>query len=303
MNALAVGAAAPFYLAKLFDPYFEPGSSIINISSSRDRMSMPESETYAATKGAISSLTHALAVSLGPKVRVNSISPGWIETKGRTYSGADVTQHPAGLENRKISQIWLCFWPVMRLVLLLEKTLWSMAVWPIWWSTMMTRAGAIRDKSRIHTGICRSCRLCSRFCPSLFWCWKRIRGLLIVNFSCNDQIRPVILSRKDRYECWCPGTKTWQQWKSSIWTQTIPQRNNQEKWSCTFRPLHSSKNRKTRRISDFSFILRVLFCLATSYFHFYTIVGVQWLNFCVRDGNRCDPLAVVTILRIESAHP
>lgn len=96
MNALAVGAAAPFYLAKLFDPYFEPGSSIINISSSRDRMSMPESETYAATKGAISSLTHALAVSLGPKVRVNSISPGWIETKGRTYSGADVTQHPAG---------------------------------------------------------------------------------------------------------------------------------------------------------------------------------------------------------------
>lgn len=96
MNALAVGAAAPFYLTKLLLPYFEEGSSILNISSSRDRMSMPESETYAAAKGAISSLTHALAASLGPKVRVNSISPGWIETKGRTYEGPDVYQHPAG---------------------------------------------------------------------------------------------------------------------------------------------------------------------------------------------------------------
>ena len=96
INALAVGAAAPFYLAKLFEPYFEEGSSILNISSSRDRISMPESETYAAAKGAISSLTHALAASLGPKVRVNSISPGWIETKGRTYEGPDVEQHPAG---------------------------------------------------------------------------------------------------------------------------------------------------------------------------------------------------------------
>ena len=46
---------------------------------------------------------------------------------------------------------------------------------------------------------------------------------------------------------------------------------------------------------DFSYPPGLYFCLATSYFRFYTIVGVQWLNFCVRDGNRCDPLAVVTI--------
>ena len=72
------------------------GSSIINISSSRDRMSQPQTESYTAAKGGIAALTHALAVSLGPKIRVNSISPGWIETDGKTYQGADCLQHPAG---------------------------------------------------------------------------------------------------------------------------------------------------------------------------------------------------------------
>ena len=95
-RALSVGVTAPFYLAKLFRDDFADGSSIINISSSRDRMSQPQTESYTAAKGGIAALTHALAVSLGPKIRVNSISPGWIETDGKTYQGADCLQHPAG---------------------------------------------------------------------------------------------------------------------------------------------------------------------------------------------------------------
>ena len=88
--ALAVGVTAPFYLSKLFAPYFAPGASIINISSSRDRMSQPQTESYTAA------LTHALAVSFAGKVRVNSISPGWIDTVYTVYSGPDAAQQPAG---------------------------------------------------------------------------------------------------------------------------------------------------------------------------------------------------------------
>ena len=94
--ALRVGVTAPFYLSKLFLPYFSPGASIINISSSRDRMSQPQTESYTAAKGGISALTHALAVSLAGKVRVNSISPGWIDIEGAVYDGPDAAQHPAG---------------------------------------------------------------------------------------------------------------------------------------------------------------------------------------------------------------
>ena len=94
--ALRVGVSAAFLLTKLFMPYFAQGASIINISSSRDRMSQPQSESYAAAKGGVSALTHALAVSLGGKVRVNSISPGWIDTNYTVYEGADAVQQPVG---------------------------------------------------------------------------------------------------------------------------------------------------------------------------------------------------------------
>lgn len=94
--AQRVGVTAPFYLAKLFAPHFREGGAIINISSSRDRMSQAETESYTAAKGGIAALTHALAVSLAGKVRVNSISPGWINTEYTLYKGADATQHPAG---------------------------------------------------------------------------------------------------------------------------------------------------------------------------------------------------------------
>ena len=94
--AQAVGVTAPFYLTKLFMPHFAEGASIVNISSSRDRMSQPQTESYTAAKGGIHALTHALAVSLAGRVRVNSISPGWIDTDFRVYSGPDAYQQPAG---------------------------------------------------------------------------------------------------------------------------------------------------------------------------------------------------------------
>jgi len=94
--AMSVGVTAPFYLAKLFAPHFAEGAAIVNISSSRDRMSQPQTESYTAAKGGIAALTHALAVSLAGKVRVNSISPGWIDTNFTVYEGPDALQHPAG---------------------------------------------------------------------------------------------------------------------------------------------------------------------------------------------------------------
>ena len=94
--ALQVGVSAPYLLTQLFLEHFAPGACIVNISSSRDRMSQPNTESYTAAKGGIAALTHALAVSLAGKVRVNSISPGWIDTSFAAYAGPDAQQHPAG---------------------------------------------------------------------------------------------------------------------------------------------------------------------------------------------------------------
>ena len=95
-KALSVGVTAPFYLTKLLMPYLAPDASIINISSSRDRMSQPQTESYTAAKGGIAALTHALAISLAGKARVNSISPGWIDTTGSEITGPDAQQQPVG---------------------------------------------------------------------------------------------------------------------------------------------------------------------------------------------------------------
>lgn len=94
--ALKVGVTAPFYLSKLFAPYFAEGAAIVNISSSRDRMSQPQTESYTAAKGGISALTHALAVSFAGRVRVNSVSPGWIDNQYTVYEGPDAVQQPSG---------------------------------------------------------------------------------------------------------------------------------------------------------------------------------------------------------------
>ena len=94
--ALNVGVTAPFYLVKLLMPYLSEGACIINISSSRDRMSQPQTESYTAAKGGIAALTHSLAVSLAGRARVNSISPGWIDVNYTPYLGSDASQHPSG---------------------------------------------------------------------------------------------------------------------------------------------------------------------------------------------------------------
>ena len=98
--ALRVGVTAPFYLASLFNKYFAEGAAIVNISSSRDRMSQPNTESYTAAKGGVSALTHALAVSFAGRVRVNSVSPGWIDTANTVKSESDLRQHPAGRVGR-----------------------------------------------------------------------------------------------------------------------------------------------------------------------------------------------------------
>ena len=94
--ALSVGVTAPFYLAKLFSAHFAQGAAIVNISSSRDRMSQPQTESYSAAKGGIAALTHALAMSFAGRVRVNSVSPGWIEVNGEHHDGPDAVQQPVG---------------------------------------------------------------------------------------------------------------------------------------------------------------------------------------------------------------
>ena len=92
-EALQVGVTGPFMLAKLLKNHLNQNACIINISSTRDCMSQPQSESYSAAKGGISALTHALAVSLAGKARVNSISPGWIDTEDKKYDGSDANQH------------------------------------------------------------------------------------------------------------------------------------------------------------------------------------------------------------------
>ena len=94
---LKVGVTAPYMLAKLFLNYFCEDGAIVNISSSRALMSQMDTESYTAAKGGISALTHALAVSLAGKVRVNSVSPGWIDVSADSsgnHSTADRYQHP-----------------------------------------------------------------------------------------------------------------------------------------------------------------------------------------------------------------
>ncbi len=74
--------------------------SVVTIASSRARMSEPNTESYSASKGGLVALTHALAISLGPDIRVNCISPGWILTKGPEPTAEEHAFHPAGRVGR-----------------------------------------------------------------------------------------------------------------------------------------------------------------------------------------------------------
>ncbi|MDI9520419.1 MAG: SDR family oxidoreductase [Bacillota bacterium] len=96
VRAQKIGVAAPYYLTKLLLPVFSPGASVINLSSSRAFQSQKGTESYSAAKGGITALTHAMAVSLSGRVRVNAIAPGWINTTESVFEGADKAQHPAG---------------------------------------------------------------------------------------------------------------------------------------------------------------------------------------------------------------
>lgn len=100
---LKVGVTAPYVLAQLFMNNFNENGAIVNISSTRAHMSQADTESYTAAKGAISALTHGLSISLSGKVRVNSVSPGWIDTGTDynenytpNYSKSDMCQHPSG---------------------------------------------------------------------------------------------------------------------------------------------------------------------------------------------------------------
>lgn len=97
-----VGVVAPYWLANRLKPHFAPGASIVNLSSTRAFQSQADTESYSAAKGGITALTHALAVSLAGIARVNSISPGWIETARfheeadvPHYTESDLLQHPS----------------------------------------------------------------------------------------------------------------------------------------------------------------------------------------------------------------
>ncbi|EPJ87039.1 oxidoreductase [Pseudomonas sp. CFII64] len=102
-RVLAVNLNGPMLLAKHCAPYLRAHcGSIVNLTSTRARQSEPDTEAYAASKGGLLALTHALAISLGPEIRVNAVSPGWIDVRdpsvrrAEPLSEADHAQHPAG---------------------------------------------------------------------------------------------------------------------------------------------------------------------------------------------------------------
>lgn len=95
-EVLRVGITAPYYLTRLLKDHFNDGASIVNISSTRAGMSQKDTESYSAAKGGIMAITHAMAMSLSGIARVNSISPGWIDTtNAERFSEPDKFQHPS----------------------------------------------------------------------------------------------------------------------------------------------------------------------------------------------------------------
>jgi len=96
-SVLATNLTSTFLLARGAAPMLRAAKgAIVTIASTRARMSEPDTESYSASKGGLVALTHSLAVSLGPDVRVNCVSPGWIDTKGEALRPEDHAQHPAG---------------------------------------------------------------------------------------------------------------------------------------------------------------------------------------------------------------
>ncbi|MFC7473924.1 SDR family oxidoreductase [Dankookia sp. GCM10030260] len=110
---LGTNLTSSFLLVRAAEPMLRAArGTVVTIASTRAHQSEPDTESYSASKGGLVALTHALAVSLGPEVRVNCVSPGWIETKGATLSAEDAAQHPAGRVGRPqdVASLvaWLC---------------------------------------------------------------------------------------------------------------------------------------------------------------------------------------------------
>ena len=100
-SVLATNLTSTFLLVKAATPMLRAAcGAVLTIASTRAHMSEPDTESYAASKGGLLALTHALAVSLGPEIRVNCISPGWIDTQGAPLRPEDDAQHPAGRVGR-----------------------------------------------------------------------------------------------------------------------------------------------------------------------------------------------------------
>jgi NAD(P)-dependent dehydrogenase (short-subunit alcohol dehydrogenase family) len=98
---LATNLTSTFLLARAsLDLLRAAGGAIVTIASTRAHQSEPGTESYSASKGGLLALTHSLAVSLGPEIRINCVSPGWIDTQGEPLTAADHTQHPAGRVGR-----------------------------------------------------------------------------------------------------------------------------------------------------------------------------------------------------------
>jgi NAD(P)-dependent dehydrogenase (short-subunit alcohol dehydrogenase family) len=97
-RVLDINLTATFLLARAAEkPLRMAGGAIVTIASTRALMSEPNTESYSASKGGLVALTHALAVSLAPDVRVNCVSPGWIATKDYgDLRRKDHAQHPSG---------------------------------------------------------------------------------------------------------------------------------------------------------------------------------------------------------------
>jgi NAD(P)-dependent dehydrogenase (short-subunit alcohol dehydrogenase family) len=94
---LATNLTASFLLVREAEAMLRAAKgAVVTVASTRARQSEADTESYSATKGGLVALTHALAISLGPDVRVNCVSPGWIETKGEELRPEDHAQHPAG---------------------------------------------------------------------------------------------------------------------------------------------------------------------------------------------------------------
>jgi NAD(P)-dependent dehydrogenase (short-subunit alcohol dehydrogenase family) len=100
-SVLATNLTSAFLLIRAAEALLRAAKgAVVTIASSRARMSEPNTESYSASKGGLVALTHALAISLGPDVRVNCISPGWIATEGPEPSAEENAFHPAGRVGR-----------------------------------------------------------------------------------------------------------------------------------------------------------------------------------------------------------